>query len=109
MGCVLPLERLGGSVALGLHPGLQGGLRGLQARVLMLEPGLGLLAGQNVPAVQVAVLLPCQAGAAAFTVAVDRAHLAFGQVGEGVPLAQFLEDRSVCPNAGKGLAADVAG
>ena len=70
---------------------------------------LRLLAGQQVPAVEVAMLFPGQAGAASFAIGVERTHATFWQVGQRVPAAQLIENRRVAPNLGEALAEQIAG
>ena len=56
---------------------LQRRLRRRLARMLLLITGLGVLASQAVAAIKVAVFFPSQAGAASFTIEVDRADATF--------------------------------
>ena len=86
---------------------LQWCLRRLLVRVLLLITGLGVLAGQAVAAIEVAVLFPGQASAASFTIEIDRAVAAFRQVGHCVRVAQTLKDRRTRPDVREGLAPEI--
>ena len=71
------------------QPCLQRRAGRLLARMQLLVTGLGVLAGQAVTAIQVAVLLPGQTGAASFAITVDGTLPTFGQIGYRVLGAQL--------------------
>ena len=70
---------------------------------------LRMPARQRVPAVQVAMFLPGQPGAAALAVTGDRADAALGQVLPGVLRPQLPEDWRIGPDVGEALLAQPAG